>query len=322
MVTKLSKASYFLFGSLLTFGLLPIALHDNSHFMHLLIIGFIWGVVAAAWDLILGYARVFSFGQIVFFGIGAYTSAMLTMQIGISPWLGILAGGGVGGAIGLMIGLPCLRLRGIYVALVTLSVHLVLPTLLVHGGPLNTGGTFGLTGVPPLYIGGYTFTPNDLVPWYYVGFGMFTLLLFAIYKILNSTIGLAFMALRDSEPFAKSLGVNDYRFLLLVFGISAFITGAIGGFYVHYLGVISPSIFDLDYFLFALIMVMVGGMARFPGAVIGAFVITFINDALLVTGTVRLVILGVIVVVVMIALPRGLMGIPESISHLIRRRRT
>lgn len=317
-MTKLSKRSYFLLGLLLVFSLFPITFRDN-HVIHLVILFFIWGVVAAAWDLIMGYARVFSFGQIAFFALGGYTTAMLTLQLGISPWLGILAGGALAAAIGLLIGLPCLRLRGIYVAIVTFAVHLVLPTLFTWGGPFPTGGSYGITGISPLHVGEYTFSKLELLPWYYVMFGIFVLFLFVIYKIIHSSVGLAFMAIRDSEHFATSLGVNMFRYTLMVFGISAFITGIMGGFYVHYMGVISPSIFKLDYFLFALIMIMIGGMARFPGAVIGAFVITFLNDALIAVEYWRLVILGAIVVTVMIALPQGLMGIPEAVNRLIRR---
>ena len=317
-MTKLSTKSYFFLGSLVLFSLLPLALGDNRTIMHMLVLCFIWGVVAAAWDLILGYARVLSFGQIAFFAIGGYTSAMLTMHLGISPWLGILAGGGLTCAIGLAIGLPCLRLRGIYVSMVTFAVHLILPTIMVAGEPLGTGGSWGLTGLAPLYVGTYTFSKIELVPWYYVAFGIFTLSLFAIYKIINSPVGLAFMALRDSEPLAKNLGVNEYRYLLMVFGISAFITGIMGAFYVHYTAAITPAIYRLENFLLALVMLMLGGAARFPGAVIGAFAIIFINYNLLPLGGLRLVILGTIVVVVMMALPQGLVGIPEAVNRLIK----
>jgi branched-chain amino acid transport system permease protein len=319
MVTKLRKQSYFFLGSLVVFSLLPVVLGDNRSIMHLLILGFIWGVVAAAWDLILGYVRVFSFGQIAFFALGGYTTAMLTLQLGISPGLGILAGGGVAAAIGLLIGLPCLRLKGIYVGMTTFALHLVLPTLIIAGEPLGTGGSWGLTGITSLYVGGYTFPKVDLVPWYYVAFGMFALFLFVIYKIINSSVGLAFVALRDSELFAKSLGINSYRYTLMAFGICAFITGIMGAFYVHYMGVIGPAIFKLEFFLLALVMIMLGGMARFPGAVIGAFVVVFLNNALLGVGWFRLVILGAIVVGVMIAMPGGLMQIPEAVNRLIGR---
>jgi len=321
MVTKLSKKSLFPLISLLTLGLLPLALGDNRTIMHLLILSFIWAVVAASWDLILGYARVYSFGQIAFFGLGGYTTAMLTQHLGITPWLGILAGGGVALAMGLLIALPCLRLRGMYVGVATFAVHLVLPVLVKAGRPIGTGGSWGLFDIPPLYVGGYTFSRLELVPWYYLAFGLFALFLFVIYRIINSPIGLAFMALRDSEPFAKSLGIDDYKSMIIVFGISAFTAGIMGAFYVHYMDVVGPVIFSLESFLLAFVMIMLGGMAAFPGAAIAAFIVVFLNNALFPLMGFRLVVLGAIVVAVMIGLPRGLMEIPEAINRLIRRTR-
>jgi len=317
---KLSKKSLFFLVSLLTLSLLPLAIGDNRLIMHLLIMSFIWAVVAASWDLIMGYARVYSFAQMAFFGLGGYTSAMLTMQLGISPWLGILAGGGVALAIGLLIALPCLRLRGMYVGMVTFAVHLVLPLLARAGIAIGTGGSWGLVNLPGLYVGGYTFSSLELVPWYYVAFGLFVLFLFIIYKVINSTIGLAFMALRDSEPFARSLGINEYRYTLMVFGISAFMAGIMGAFYSHYIGVVDPGIFSLANFLFGFVILMLGGLSAFPGAVIAAFPLVFLNNALFPLLELRLVILGAIVVGVMLGLPRGIMEIPEAINRLIRQR--
>ena len=317
---RLSKRAYIMLGSLLIFALLPLAIGDDRSLMHLLIMSFIWATVAASWDLIMGYARVYDFAHLAFFGFGGYTSAMLTVHFGISPWLGILAGGGLTLALSLLIALPCLRLRGMYVGMVTFAVALILPQLARAGIAIGTGGSWGLTNLPPLHVGGYTFTVPELVPWYYVALAMFAGFGFAIYKIINSPIGLAFVALRDSEPFAKTLGVNDYRFMFIMFGISAFIAGVAGAFYSHYIGVIDPGIFNLSNFLFGFVILMLGGLASFPGAVIAAFPLVFLNNALLPLLELRLVILGAIILGVMIFLPRGIMEIPEAINRLIRQR--
>ena len=159
-----------------------------------------------------------------------------------------------------------------------------------------------------------------LVPWYYVGFGICFGMICVIYKIINSPLGLAFMALRDDEPLAKSSGVNQYKHSLILFGISAFLTGIAGAFYAHFIGVVSPQIFDLTTFLLLFIMVSFGGMGKFPGAVIGAFLIIFLNDTLLATGVFRQVILGAIIVITMIYLPGGMMQVPELIRGFIRKR--
>ncbi len=168
----------------------------------------------------------------------------------------------------------------------------------------------------------------DKVPWFYVALAISFLSLFAIYKIIHSPSGLAFTALRDAEPFAKSLGVDDFRYKLMAFGISAFLTGTIGAFYAHYVGVVSTQILGLDIFLLLMVMIIIGGMGRFPGAAIGAFIVIFLNYLLRPTEHIRFIIFGAMVVVLVVLLPGGLMGVlfptgrvgpAERFRRLIRR---
>lgn len=315
---KIPRELYFPLVASLVLLLLPIGIHDNSFMMNILIVFFIWAVVAAAWDLLIGYARIVSFAQIALFTIGAYTSSLLAVHLGVSPWLGMWIGGFAAAAIGLLIGLPCLRLTGIFIAVVTFAVHLILTPVIMETEEW-TAGSMGFA-VPTPQIGGYVFSSYNLVPWYYVGFAIFAVSLYAIYRIIRSPLGLAFVALRDSEPFAKAFGVDEYKYKLILFGISSFITGIMGAFYAHYNAMLSPAILGLDTFLLVLIMMIFGGLGKFPGAVIGAFVITLINEFLRPTGTLRYVILGGIVIATMIYLPGGLVGIGESIRNLVRRK--
>ncbi len=318
LIMKMPRELFILFIMLGVVSLLPIFLHNNQVIMHILIMSLIWGVVVAAWDLILGFAGIFTFGQVAFFVIGAYTSGMLTTHLGISPWLGILIGGIVVGLIGVLIGLPCLRLKGTYIALVTFALHMILTPLFLSnvGRAMGTGGSLGLLHIPPLQLGGYTFSAFDKVPWFYVALAISFISLFAIYKIIYSSSGQAFAALRDSEPFAKSLGVDDFKYKLMVFGISAFLTGTIGAFYAHYVGVVSTNLLGLDTFLLLMVMIIIGGMGRFPGAVIGSFMVTFLNSFLRPTGQVRFIIFGAVVVVLVVLMPGGLMGVLFPIGRV------
>jgi branched-chain amino acid transport system permease protein len=164
----------------------------------------IWGVVAAAWDLIMGFAGIFTFGQVAFYVIGAYGSAILTRTFGISPWLGIPAGGLITGIIGVLVGLPCLRLKGSYVALVTFAVHMILEPFLKSnpGRAIGTGGPQGILSIPPLKLFGYTYDTMELVPWYFtvvffsfislylVFYGCFLLVYFSLYHIQNHSFQL------------------------------------------------------------------------------------------------------------------------------------
>ncbi len=317
-MTRMSRDLRALTAILLVYLILPIFLYDNSLVLHILIMSLVWGVVAASWDLVMGYAGIFTFGQLAFFALGAYTTGLLTIHFGISPWLGILAAGVATALIGAAMGLLSLRLKGIYIGLVTFALHLVLVPLIRVNLEI-TGGATGLLGLPSPSIGGFIFESVDKVPWYFMMLAVAFILTFIIYRLIHSPVGLAFTALRDAEPFAKSLGVDDYRYKVLVFTITSALTGIIGAFYAHYVGIISPRILGLDQFLLVMIMVIVGGMGRFPGATIAALAFVIISELLRPLAVYRPIIFGAMVVVAMIFLPRGLMGVIDSVSASISR---
>ena len=319
IVNKMGRKNALVLGVVLVLGLLPIAFQGDARVLNILSACLMWGVVAAAWDLSIGYANVWSFGHIAFFVIGGYTSALTGLYLGIPPEAAIPLGGVVAAIVGILIALPCLRLHGIYIAMVTFGIHLVLPTFIQWGRDI-TNGYMGISGFAPLQLGQYTFSSSIPLPSYYFILGISILLFFIIYRIINSSVGLAFVALRDSEPFAKSLGVNEYRSKLTVFAISAFIAGLMGAVYTSFYGTITPAVLEVSTFLMALIMLMLGGLGRFPGAIIGAFIIIGLSEALRPLLLLRFVILGAIVIAVMISMPQGLMGLPETIRSFIRRR--
>lgn len=303
--------------------IVPIAAHGNLHLMNILIICLIWAVVAASWDLIMGFAGIFTFGQVAFFVIGAYGSAILTRSMDISPWLGIILGGLLTGIIGILVGLPCLRLKGAYVALVTFAVHMILEPFLKSdiGRALGTGGPQGILSIPPLKLGSYEFSSLHLVPPYYVALVISFIALLIIYKIINSPWGLAFVAVRDSEVFAESLGIDGFKYKLAVFGISAFLTGMIGAFYAHYIGMLSTRILGLELFLILMVMLVIGGLGRFPGAVIGSFIAIFLSEWLRFLESWRMVVFGAIVILMVIFMPQGITGLifPRDGKGLIER---
>ncbi len=303
----------------------PLVYRNNDYILNILVVCVIWAAIAESWNLIVGYANVFSFAQVAFWVIGAYTTAMLTKFFGFNPWLGILAGGLMSTFLGIVIALPCLRLKGIYVGLVTFALQLVLPTIIIIGSRLDlpngatTGGSFGLARIPAPSLFGYTFDPYNIMPWYYVALFFFAVFMLLIYAMIRSKIGMAFVALRDSDSFAKALGVNQYKYKVIVFAISAFIAGTVGAFYVHYLTCISTNSLSLEAFLLALVMIIMGGIGRYPGGAVGAFVITIVNELLRPTLTYRLVIMGIIVIVVMTYMPTGLMGMIDIVKKYAKK---
>jgi branched-chain amino acid transport system permease protein len=319
VINKIGRKNAWLLGAVLLLGLLPLGLQSNAYVLNIMSACLIWGVVAASWDLSIGYANVWSFGHIAFFAIGGYASALLGLYAGIPPEANIPIGGAIAAVIGFLIALPCLRLHGIYIAMVTFGVHQVLGTF-IQWGRDYTLGYGGLIGFPPVQVGQFTFSSSTPFASYYVIFGIAILFFFIIYRVINSSIGLAFVGLRDSEPFAKSLGVNEYRYKLIVFVISSFIAGLMGAIYTSFFATISPSVLNVSNFLIVLIMLMIGGLGRFPGAIIGAFIITGLSEALRPLGVQRFVVLGAIVVAVMIVIPQGLMAVPDTIRSFFRRR--
>jgi branched-chain amino acid transport system permease protein len=288
--------------------ILPVFLYKDAYVIGILITCMVWGAMASVWNFTMGYAGIFTFGQFGFFVVAAYTSGMVTKYLGISPWLGILIGGLMAALVGVLIGLPCMKLKGAYIALITFALHLVVAPMIKVADPLGTGGSTGLMSIPKLSIGAYTFSRTDLIPWYYTALVISFLVLLVVYKTIFSSVGLGFIGLRDSEDFAITLGINEYKYKLLVFGLSAFLTGIMGGFYAHYAGIISPRLLGLDIFLLVMLMMIIGGMGIFPGAFLGGFIILFLNEFLRPLAAYRFLIFGAIVIVAIKLMPEGILG--------------
>ena len=279
----------------------------DPYFIHVLILCFIWSMVVAGWDLVMGYAGIVNFAQLVFFAVGAYGSSIAALSLGAPSITPVLIGMGSAGVVGLLIGLPCLRLRGEFIALFTFAVHLALPPLIRQGRPIGTGGITGLMGIPPLQFGDFALDSQNKIAWYYAALGVAAVAIYVVYFIiLRGRWGKAFVAMRDSEAFAKSLGINDYKYKLVVFTASAVITGLAGALYAHYVTVVTPKILGTEFFLIVMVMLSVGGLGRFPGVILGAFIVTIGNELLREVGHYRLLLLGLAVVLIILFMPRGI----------------
>lgn len=292
-------------------AILPIFVGDVPFIMNILIMCLIWAVVASSWDVIMGFAGIFSFGQVAFFVMGAYCSAILAIHHDIPVVMAIGLAGLFTAVMGALIAIPCLRLAGPYVALVTFGVHMALQPLLKGqiGIALGTGGASGLLTIPPISILGYTFGTDNMVPTFYLILMISLACVTTIMMMIKSYWGLAFLALKDSEPFAMSLGISAFKYKLMVFALTSFLTGLIGGVYGHFYGVLSVRMLDLDLFSILMIMILVGGLGHFPGAVIGSVLVVIASELMSPLGVYRAVTMGALVVVLVLALPDGVMGI-------------
>ena len=291
-------------------GIMPLFFGGTDYVMNILIMILIWAVVASCWDVIMGFAGIFSFGQVAFYVIGAYSSAILSVSLDIPPVFAIILAGVITGLIGVFVGLLCLKLAGPYVALVTFAVHMTLVPFLRGplGRAIGSGGSQGILTVPPINFFGYVFSSEQLVPFFYLTLFLTIVCTLILVLIIKSYWGTAFLALKDSENFATSLGISAFKYKLMVFAITSFITGLFGAVYVHYVSMLSTKMLSMDVFTILMIMMVVGGIGRYPGVVIGAVITVTLNQLLAPLGMYRPLIMGAIVVVLVLFLRDGILS--------------
>jgi len=281
----------------------------SPYLIHIFNMFFLWSVVASCWNLLMGYAGIWSMANVAFMVIGGYASAILSLRWGLPPWVCIpLAGLSTMVTVTIFIGLPCLRLKGIFVALFSFMFATTLTNITTQTIDIS-GGSTGLRGIPPLFDG---ITP---IQSFYINFALFLGILTLNYRIIRSSSGLAFMALRDSVELATALGVNEYKEKLKVFALSSFMTGIAGAFYVHYSGAVSPALNATGPFLIALAMMAIGGIGRFPGAVLGAGILVFGGEWLRLFGILRFALIGGLICTIILFFPGGIMQLIDLIEQ-------
>ena len=280
----------------------------------------IWALLAASWDLLSGYTGQVSFGHAGFFALGAYTAAAASKHLGLSPWLGLALGAAVAAVVGLGTGFPALRLRGHYLALVTLALaELIRLTaqnwLAVTGGPFGIYDFGSFTGLPATGI------PRAqavyLIVAAIVGAGVGAML----YVCRRTRAGRAFRAIREDEVLAESLGINTTVYKLLAFGLSSGLAGLAGTLYAYYIQLVSPTVATAATTSLVIGMAVFGGLGTIWGPALGALLLYAINEGLRFIGVVyNLVAVGLVIMVFVIFLPRGLAGLRFGrAKHVVRK---
>jgi branched-chain amino acid transport system permease protein len=277
----------------------------GNYVLHLLILFFIWSVVAQSWNLVMGYSGIYSFAQIALLAVGGWTTGVLSTALGWNPWASVLLAPIGATVAALLLGLPTLRLRGVYVVLLTLAFHELLRTYTINGPKVISGGGQGLTTVPRFDFGDIV-GPNRMVFVYYIALLMFAVATYAIWRVIRSPLGVAVTALRDSEMYAVSRGIDQFRIRLFLFGFSAFFTGLAGGVMTHYLGSISTAIFDFGQLINLMAMIVIGGWASFEGPIVGAALLIGLDEWLRDIGDFRTLVLGLTLAFIAVFAPRGL----------------
>jgi len=277
----------------------------------------IWSLVTIGLSLLMGYAGQISLGQAAFYGIGAYVSAILTVHFGLNPWLCMAIGMAVAAVVAVIVGVPSLKLRGHYLAMATLAFGIIVYIIFNEEGEW-TGGPDGMSGIPGLNLFGFEF--DSVEKYYYlVWVFVFAAFIFTI-NIIQSRSGRALRAIHISEAASNAMGINVSRFRIIVFVYSGILASLAGSLYAHYMNFVNPTSFDLFFSIKLLIMIALGGMHNIWGAIIGAFLVTFLSfEWLHYFEEFEVVVYGVILLLITIFLPHGLVGVPGIVKGWFRR---
>lgn len=262
----------------------------------------VWVILAQSWNLLLGYGGLWNFGQLALYAVGAYAAALITIHLPVSPWLTLLIGGAAAGAIALLLSIPILRLRGIYVSLLTFGFAEVVRLLIVADQSGLTGGSYGISG-----FGGFGFSgPTAARSEYWVVMGLAVVATLAVLFIVRSPLGNGMIAMRDNPALAAARGVGRRTYQMLIFAISGFVAGVAGAVYAHVFKVASPTLMGLAPMTLVVTMLVVGGLGTVMGPIIGTLLISFVQMQLQDAPEIRLAALGIVLLLVILLMPRGL----------------
>lgn len=291
----------------------PLTLGGNTYAFHLLIISLLYSVLALALNFQLGSANIPNFATGASYGVGAYVSALLAINFGWSFWMVLPAAALAATLLGFLLGLPSMKTRESYLALVTIAFGVVVHQLL--NNLQFTGGPNGLAGIPvPTFLGHSFALPIEILGFalpshanfYYLSLALLGLAILFAKRLHHSRVGLAWNALRADELAAQCQGINVTWYKVLAFAVDAFLAAFAGTIYAFYVSFISPDNFTFLVSVMIMTMVIVGGMDNILGVIVGAFLLTILPEKLRVFSDYRILLFGVTVILFLILRPQGL----------------
>ncbi|MBR2120210.1 MAG: branched-chain amino acid ABC transporter ATP-binding protein/permease [Afipia sp.] len=291
-------------GILASFAIVPLVSQDSY------VLG-VWTflllniLVVVGLDLLLGYAGQLSLGHGIFVAIGAYASGLLTTKAGFSGWAAMPVGMLAAALLAAVVAVPTLRLRGYYLAMATLGFPVMFDAA-IRVTSQWSGGSSGIISIPRLKIGGYIL--RDPLVYYYLVLGVVAVVLLLVWNLANSRLGLKLRAIHADETAASARGINVTSLKVMVFVASATIAALSGSLYVHNVQFVAPDTFGLNYSLTLVIMLVVGGMGRVWGGILGVVLLGWMPELLREAATWQPVIFGSILAIIMLFAPSGLAG--------------
>jgi len=281
----------------ITLLMLPLFTRD-PYVLRILILTSIFAILAASWDLLSGYTGQMNFGHALFFGVGAYTAALLNLHVHIPPWGSIPLAGLTAVLAGLIIGIPCLRLRGTYLALTTLAFPIILLGL-IFAVPGITGGELGISGLARL--------SNSRIWDYYITVVLMLVLCAIMWKITDSNTGIIFHAIREDELAVRAAGINTTRYKLLAFTLSGFFAGISGGLYAHFMRIAGPSTLEVSMSFTVVIWAIFGGIVTIYGPVGAVFILFPMLEFFRFWPEYRTLMFAGVVLLILLYMPEGLL---------------
>lgn len=278
---------------------------QSQYYVRVAISVITYSMLALGLNLVLGYAGMLHFGQAAMFAIGAYTTALLTVKCHISFPLAFLASMFFPVLASFIVGFPSLRIRGPYLALITFAFNEIV-RIVANSWVGLTGGPMGIPGVPPPKLGSLELTSN--VGFYYFGLVMLLIIYFGCRRVANSHYGRAFLAIREDEVAADSLGINIAKYKISAFLLSAIPAGMAGSYYASYLSFVGPTSFTGDTSILIAEMVIIGGRASLPGSILGAGILVVALEALRAIADYRNAFIGITLILTLIYRPQGILG--------------
>jgi branched-chain amino acid transport system permease protein len=316
VVEKISKASEVFapitrsISSPLTYALtavllvvLPLFL--NEYYQDIMTLTGMYVVLALGLNIVVGQAGLLNLGYVAFYAIGAYTYAILSTTFGLSFWPGLIAGGLMAAVCAVVLGMPTLRLRGDYFAIVTLGLGEITRIVLNNWDSL-TGGPNGISKIGRPVIAGYEL--HTTLDFYYLILLFVILTIFAMHRLIASRIGRAWIAIREDEVAAEAMGINTYRMKLLAFVLASAWAGIAGVFFSAKMAFVSPESFTFSESVLILCMVVLGGMGSIPGIILGALLLITLPEIFRDFQDYRMLAFGVALVLMMVFRPQGLLG--------------
>ena len=290
--------------------------------MHVMIMLFMFSMMGVAWNIMGGYAGMFSFGQVAFFGIGAYTSSYLLVTHHISPWIGIFVGGILAALTAAAIGIPCSNLRGHYFAIASIAFGEIVRIQFNNWKLIGAAEGLTLPMLPESFAN-FMFHSSK-APYYYIILGFLIAALIVCYLVATSKMGFYFRAIKESHEVAKVLGINFVHYRLMAIMISAFLTAMAGTFYAQYILYLDPeSVLILPISVQIVLVAMLGGAGSVIGPVIGAAILIPVSEITRVMlghkGTgIDMMVYGTLIMLISVYQPQGVWGLLSSIGRRAR----